>query len=124
MDRRLSFGVCSLAIVLGAALPACTTATTETWGPAYYPGSSGRRGRVEWVREGVQTEQGDPAAGAIVGAVIGGIIGGALTGNGGGAAFGAANGAFVGAEANTGRRERRLYQVGVRFEDGNAEIFC
>lgn len=124
--------VCAIAItaVVAAAGAGCSTTTTTSqgWGgqqlPPVYQGGSGHTGRVEWIQETVQRQQGDPAAGAVAGAVIGGFIGHALTrGRGPGAFFGAAHGAMIGANASSSYAERRMYQIVVRFDDGNAWSF-
>jgi outer membrane lipoprotein SlyB len=104
-------------------LPACVTSTTTstTWGEPGYAGV--RDGRVEWVRETVERQQGDPAGGALLGAVIGAGVGRAVVGRGGGTLFGAAAGAVIGANASQGHAERRFYELAVRFDDGGAQIF-
>ena len=107
-------------IVFAAFGQACATTTrsSTTWTAQPEPAWS-RHGRVEWVRENVQREDGNPAAGAAAGAVIGAIIGGP----GPGRLFGAAGGAAVGAAASQGHAERRSYDVMVRFDDGYAQAF-
>ncbi|HVO19678.1 MAG TPA: hypothetical protein VMU15_10505 [Anaeromyxobacter sp.] len=121
------------------ALPGCLVTTTETraWGSPYGQQGYERRGRVDSVREVVQRQQGDPAAGAVAGAIIGGLLGGALGGgtrydrygyahsyaSGPGALVGAAGGAAIGAAASQGGGEDRWYEVYVRFEDGGYETF-
>jgi uncharacterized protein YcfJ len=90
-------GIRKLALVLPAlAAGACvtTSTTSSTWGPEAGPPRAAaplpdRPGRVEWVRETVTRQQGNPAGGAAVGAVVGGILGHAITGDPGGALVGA-----------------------------------
>ena len=116
----------------------CVTSrtTTRTWG---YQDQSpdARYGRVESVRETVQRQEGDPAAGAVAGAVVGGVLGSILGGHtrydrygyahshgsAAGAVVGAVGGAMVGAAASQGGAERRFYEVFVRFDDGGLETF-
>jgi outer membrane lipoprotein SlyB len=93
-----------------------TTTSSQTWG-AYQPYV--RYGRVEFVREIVQRQDGDPVGGAIVGAVIGGMIGG----RGPGAVVGAVGGAAIGAAASQGHSERRSYEIHVYFDDGGRQVF-
>ncbi len=113
---------------------ATTTVRTTTWddGPA-----PERTGRVEWIRETVRQQQGEPVAGALAGAFIGGLIGSTIGGgvhydrfgyahHGGsaaGALVGAVGGAMVGAAASQGGAEERSYEVVVRFDDGGAETY-
>jgi len=131
MHNTLRSLVCAIAIIAVAAAGAgcaTTTTTSQGWGgqqlPPVYQGGAGHIGRVEWIQETVQRQQGDPAAGAVAGAVIGGLIGSVLTrGRGPGAFFGAAQGAMIGANASSGYAERRMYQIVVRFDDGNAWSF-
>lgn len=108
------------------ALSACVTTTTRSsgWGDPYagQPQSWERRGRVDYVRETVEAQRGDPAGGAVAGAVVGGILGHALVGRGGGL-IGAIGGAAVGASASQGYSERRFYEVFVRYEDGGTERY-
>jgi len=100
----------------------CVTSTTtsRTWGPG--PGYTewSRPGYVDWVRETVHREQGDPVGGAIAGAIIGGILFGGHRGPG--ALVGAAGGAAVGAAASSGSGESRSYEVAVRFDDGGTQV--
>ena len=132
MHKTLRSLACAIAITAVAAAGAgcaTTTTTSQSWGggqplPPAYQGGNGSTGRVEWIQETVQRQQGDPAGGAVAGAVIGGIIGSVLTrGRGPGAFFGAAHGAMIGANASSGYAERRMYQIVVRFDDGNAASF-
>lgn len=116
----------SLAVIgLLPLVAACytTRTTSSTWGEPYAYGWPEQRGRVAWVRETVQQQEGNPAGGAAAGAVIGGLLGHAITGDAGGAVLGAAGGAVAGAAASQGSAERRLYDVGVRFEDGSLQVF-
>ena len=114
--------LCRVAVV-ALLIPACATSTTTstTWGEPGYAGV--RDGRVEWVRETVERQQGDPAGGALIGALIGASVGRAVVGRGGGTLVGAATGAVIGANASQGHAVRRLYELGVRFDDGAAQIF-
>jgi len=126
--RSLVAAIAITAVAAAGAGCATTTTTNQSWGgqqlPPVYQGGAGHIGRVEWIQETVQRQQGDPAAGAVAGAVIGGLIGSALTrGRGPGAFFGAAHGAMIGANASSGYAERRMYQIVVRFDDGNAWSF-
>jgi outer membrane lipoprotein SlyB len=109
-------------IVLLAALTegcATTTGSSTTWtAPSEATGWS-RHGHVAWVRENVQREDGNPAAGAAAGAIVGALIGG----RGPGRLIGAVGGAAVGAAASQGHRERRSYDVMVQFDDGYAQAF-
>lgn len=125
-------------LLLPALATACVTTTTRTttWSEPY-GGGWARYGRVESIRETVQTQQGDPGAGAVAGAIIGGLIGGSLGGHthvdrwgrvrthgsGVGALAGAVGGAMVGAAASQGQGEQRTYEVFVRFDDGALEPF-
>ena len=102
--------ICTLLFV--GAVGCATTSTTETTWTAPGPQNEiGRMGRVESVHEIVQRVEGDPAAGALLGAVIGGV----LTR---GRAVGIVGGAAVGAATSQGHGERRVYELGVRFDDG------
>jgi outer membrane lipoprotein SlyB len=115
-----------LALLMGSILvsSACVTTTTRTVFTEGPPGpDTGRRGHVEWVRETVRQVQGNPAAGAAAGAVIGGLLGGLITGHRFGAFFGATNGALVGAAASQVHGEDTIYDVGVRFDDGETRTF-
>jgi outer membrane lipoprotein SlyB len=109
----------SIALLL-TLTPACaTTYTTSTaWGEV--PEGEYRYGKVTWVREYIQHEQGDPAGGAIAGAIIGGILGG---GHGPGAFMGAVGGAAIGAASSQGHGESRYYDIAVQFQDGGQQIF-
>ncbi len=117
-----------IALVTMVGLSGCVTTTTRstTWGEDPYaqpaPQQWERRGRVEGVRETVQTQQGNPAGGAVAGAVVGGLLGHAMLGNGGGL-FGAVSGAAVGAAASSGQGESRYYELFVRFDDGGTQTF-
>jgi outer membrane lipoprotein SlyB len=101
---------------------AVSTTTTRTW-TAAGPGDAqwARNGYVEWVREVVHREQGNPAGGAIAGAIVGGVLGG---GRGPGALFGATAGALIGAAASSHSSESRVFEVAVRFDDGSYQLFA
>jgi outer membrane lipoprotein SlyB len=101
------------AIMVAGALGCATTSTTEaTWTAApEAPDETGRLGNVESVHEIVQRVEGNPAGGALLGAVIGGV----LTG---GRAVGVVGGAAVGAASSQGYAEHRVFEIGVRFDDG------
>ena len=108
--------------VLAAALvPACvtTSGSSTTWTATPQGAGWARHGRVEWVRENVVRQDGNPAAGAAAGAVIGALVGG----RGPGRLFGAVGGAAIGAAASQGHSEQRTYDVMVRFDDGYAQAF-
>jgi outer membrane lipoprotein SlyB len=79
-----------------------------------------RYGRVSWIRETVQRQEGNPAGGAVAGAVIGGLLGG---GRGPGALIGAVGGAAIGASASQSGPEIRHYEVMVGFDDGGYQVF-
>jgi outer membrane lipoprotein SlyB len=101
---------------LGGCVAHTTTATTYAAQPEWV-----RPGYVQWIREVVHREQGNPAGGAVAGAIIGGILG---SGRGGpGPIVGAAAGATIGAVASQGSRESRNYEVAVRFDDGGFQTF-
>jgi outer membrane lipoprotein SlyB len=110
------------ALLLPLLLGACTTTreTTTTW-EGYGPPE--RLGEVAWVRETVKDEQGNPVGGAVLGAAVGGLFGEAVGGHAPGALVGAAGGAAAGAALSKGSGEERLYDVGVRFEDGSTQVF-
>jgi outer membrane lipoprotein SlyB len=134
MTRTLIALVVAPALVLGGCVT--TTTRTTTWGDAS-SGNWARYGRVESIRETVDTQNGDPAAGAVAGAIIGGLIGSTFGGhtyvdrwgrahrhgNGAGTLVGAVGGAMVGAAASQGQGEDRSYEVFVRFDDGALESF-
>ncbi|HEY4183686.1 MAG TPA: hypothetical protein VGP07_01400 [Polyangia bacterium] len=105
---------------IGAIGCATTTTTATTWTDPQEQGYWSRPGRVEWVREIVQRQQGNPGAGALAGALIGGFLFG---GRGPRALVGAAGGAAVGAAASQGSTESRSYEVLVRFGDGSTGMF-
>ena len=110
--------------LLAALSAACvsTTTTSRTWGEPGGPWPE-RHGRVAWINETVEHQQGSPAGGAAVGAVIGGLFGNAMTGRAGGTLLGATAGAAVGASASQGSAESRDYRVAVRFDDGEQRVF-
>jgi outer membrane lipoprotein SlyB len=112
---------CLTGLVLAATPVACaTTSTTSTTWTAEDPPPWARYGRVSWVREVVQRQEGNPAGGALAGALIGGLLGG---GRGPGAVVGAVGGAAVGAAASSGSMEHRRYEVMVTFDDGTYQVF-
>ena len=126
-DRRGSRLFDSRMGLLGAALlamSACTatTTTSRSWGEPYPTAEWVRYGHVEFIRETVQRQQGDPAGGAIAGAIIGGVLGHALGGGGAGTIVGAASGAAIGAQSSQSG-ERRFYETVVRFDDGGVQNF-
>ncbi len=104
----------------GAAGCVTTSTTSTTWGEPPPPVAEWQRpGRVEWVREVVHREEGNPVGGAIAGAIIGGLIGG----HGPAAVVGAVGGAAVGAAASQGYSESRSYETFIRFDDGGYQVF-
>ena len=127
----------ALLLLAPAVLLACATATTTTRTLDDAPVVV-RAGRVESIRETVQRWQGNPAAGAAAGAVVGGLFGAALAGGGhydrwgryhhhgnpAGAVVGAIGGAAIGAAASQGSGEERVYEVVVRFDDGEYQTFA
>jgi outer membrane lipoprotein SlyB len=114
-----------------------TRTTSTTWGGEAPVEEWARYGSVEWIRETVQRQQGDPAAGAVAGAIIGGLLGSSSGGrvhydrygrahrhgSGAGAVGGAVVGAVIGAAASQGGSETRTYEVFVRYEDGGGESY-
>jgi outer membrane lipoprotein SlyB len=104
-----------------ASVGCVTTSTTSTTWTAQPPGAEAwsRPGRVEWIREVVHRQEGNPVGGALAGAIIGGLIGG----HGPAAVVGAVGGAAVGAAASQGGAESRSYEVFVRFDDGGQQVF-
>jgi outer membrane lipoprotein SlyB len=120
MTRR-AFAVLLVPLLSAACVTTRTTSTT--WGepgPGYAPA---RRGRVEWIRENVTRQEGNPGAGAAAGAVIGGLLGYGLVGRPGGALLGAVGGGAVGAAASSGSAESRSYDVAIRFDDGAFQVY-
>jgi outer membrane lipoprotein SlyB len=104
--------------------PSCvTTSTTSTVLGPETPDVWVRSGKVQWVREVVQRQQGNPAGGALAGGLAGGLLGGAISHSSGGALLGALGGAAVGAAVSQGSAERRRYEVMVRFDDGGYQLF-
>jgi outer membrane lipoprotein SlyB len=108
------------ALLLGGCVTT-ETRSSQTWGPDPYAAQWARYGHVESIRENVQTQHGDPGAGAVAGALIGGLLFGghspAQT------VFGMGAGAMVGAAASQGGAEQRWYEVFVRFDDGALERY-
>jgi outer membrane lipoprotein SlyB len=118
------FAEALLGLVLTLA-PACvTTSTTSTLYTPEDPTVWVRSGRVQWVREVVEHQQGNPAGGALAGGLAGGLLGGAIGHSAGGALLGAVGGAVVGAAVSQGSAERRHYEVMVRFDDGGYRMFA
>ena len=122
------------ALLMPLLLSACVTSTTttRTWSQPR-AGSWARNGHVEWIRETVYRNDGNPAGGAVAGAALGGFLGsvlGARSDHGyfrpsaAGAVVGAATGAVVGAATSRGATEERCYEVTVRFDDGGVETFA
>jgi outer membrane lipoprotein SlyB len=107
-----------LAFTLGGAGCVETSTYSRTWNTAPAP-AWGRPGQVEWIREVVNRQQGNPVGGALLGALIGGAIGH----DGPGALIGAVGGAAIGAAASSGSREEVRYDMLVRFDDGAAQMF-
>jgi outer membrane lipoprotein SlyB len=118
--RHLALGMLPLALSAGCV---STTTASTTWGGSGAPPLPDPHGHVEWIRETVQQQQGNPAGGAMAGAVIGGLLGHALIGRSGGTLLGAVGGAAVGASESQGSAESRTYQVAVRFDDGQERVF-
>jgi outer membrane lipoprotein SlyB len=114
------------ALVLAAlSISACveSSTTTRSWGDPYAGADWVRYGRVEFIRETIHRQEGNPTGGAVAGAIIGGVIGHSLGGRGAGTIVGAAGGAMVGAEASRGSSERRFYEITVRYDDGGLQTF-
>jgi outer membrane lipoprotein SlyB len=118
MNRLHTF---ALALLLLA--PACvtTSTTSTTWGEQEV---WARPGRVQWVRQVVERQEGNPVGGAVAGGIAGGLLGAALGHHSGAAVLGAVGGAVVGAAASQGTAERRRYEVMVRFDDGGGQLFA
>jgi outer membrane lipoprotein SlyB len=126
------------ALVPALLLSACVTTTTQTstWSDPS-AGEWARSGHVESIRETVQRQEGNPAAGAVAGALFGALLGstfgghtyydrwgyGHHHGSEAGALVGAVGGAVVGAAASQGTAESRTYDVFVRFDDGALQAF-
>jgi outer membrane lipoprotein SlyB len=119
MVRLRALGIVSILTVNCVA----TTTSTRTWTTPAAPSPPERYGRVEWIRETVQRQQGSPAGGAAVGAVVGGLLGHAIIGRSAGTLVGAVGGAAAGASASQGSAETRTYEVAVRFDDGAEQVF-
>jgi outer membrane lipoprotein SlyB len=96
-----------------------TSTTSTTWTAPPVAQEWSRPGRVDWIREVVHRQEGDPVGGAVAGAIIGGLLGG----HGSGAVVGAVGGAVIGAAASQGVAESRSYETFVRFDDGGHQIF-
>jgi outer membrane lipoprotein SlyB len=96
----------SLVLLFTVGLGGCVAhTTTETVYQAPQP-EWARPGFVQWIREVVDRQDGNPAGGAVAGAIIG-----------------AAGGAAVGAAVSQGHSEQRRYEVAVRFDDGGFQTF-
>lgn len=120
---KVSFIVGAMACMMTAVgVTGCATTSTRstTWTAEAAPQPWVRYGRVSWVRETVQRQEGNPAGGAVAGAIIGGLLGG---GRGPGALVGAVGGAAVGAASSQGSAESRRYEVMVGFADGGYHVF-
>ena len=97
-----------------------TSTTSTTWtAPPVAAQEWARPGRVDWIREVVHREEGNPVGGALAGAIIGGMLGG----RGPAAVVGAVGGAAIGAAASQGGAESRSYEVFVRYNDGGYQTF-
>jgi outer membrane lipoprotein SlyB len=118
---RLLAGALACMAVAANVTGCATTSTTSTTWTADAPAPWVRYGRVSWVREVVQRQEGNPAGGAVAGALIGGLLLGG--GRGPGALVGAVGGAAVGAAASSGAAEQRHYEVMVTFDDGAYQVF-
>src|SRR2546423_15374682 len=90
-----------LLFTLGPSACVATTTSSTTWAAPQGPEGYERPGRVAWIREVVERDQGNPAGGALAGAIIGGFLGG----RGPGALLGAIGGAAIGAAASQGGGE-------------------
>ena len=118
MKRIFFFTV--MLLFTGAGVGCVTTSTTSTtWTAQPPPQEWARPGRVDWVREVVHRQEGNPVGGALAGAIIGGMIGG----RGPAAVVGAVGGAAIGAAASQGGAESRTYEAFVRFDDGGHHVF-
>jgi outer membrane lipoprotein SlyB len=109
-------------LALGASACVTTSTRSTTW-QGRPPPMADRPGRVEWVRETIHRQEGNPAGGAAVGAVVGGLLGHAITGHSGGTLVGAIGGAAAGASASQGSAEQRTYDMAVRFDDGAFGVY-
>jgi outer membrane lipoprotein SlyB len=96
-----------------------TSTTSTTWTAPPVAEEWSRPGRVEWIREVVHRQEGNPVGGAVAGAIIGGMLGG----RGPAAVVGAVGGAAIGAAASQGGAESRNYEVFVRYHDGGHQMF-
>jgi outer membrane lipoprotein SlyB len=119
MKLARSFTLALLFTVATVATGCVATTTQSTTWVAPQPEWQ-RPGRVEWIRETVQRQQGNPAGGAVAGAVIGGLLFGHDAPS---AVVGAIGGAAVGAAVSQGSSEQRSYDVFVRFDDGGTAVF-
>jgi outer membrane lipoprotein SlyB len=107
-------------IFTGAAGCVTTSTRSTTWTAPPPPVAQWTRpGRVEWIREVVHREEGNPVGGAVAGAIIGGLLGG----DGPSAVVGALGGAAIGAAASQGSSESRSYEGFVRYDDGGYQVF-
>lgn len=91
---------------------------TRTWSaaPATGPAAAAERyGRVVQVQEVVRETRGRPLAGAATGALLGGVIFGS--------AGAAAVGGGIGAITSSGHASQRVFEVTVRFDNGESGVF-
>jgi outer membrane lipoprotein SlyB len=110
----------SLVLFFTVGLGGCVAhTTTETMYQAPQP-EWARPGFVQWIREVVDRQDGNPAGGAVAGAIIGGLLFGHDAPS---TIIGAAGGAAVGAAVSQGHSEQRRYEVAVRFDDGGFQTF-
>lgn len=122
MKGFVTIRVLALMLLFTVVAPGCVTSTTSsrTWYAQTPAGASwARPGTVEFVREVVHRRDGNPAGGAAAGAAIGAMLGEDAPST----LFGALAGALVGAAVSSGSEEHRVYEVGVRFDDGGADVF-
>ena len=106
-------------LMLIAASCVSTTTSTRTWSAP----PPQRDGRVEWIRENVERQEGNPVGGAAVGGIVGGLLGHAILGHSAGTLVGGAGGAAAGALASRGSGTTHTYDVAVRFDDGGERVF-
>src|SRR2546429_5248364 len=104
----------ALLLLFTLAPGACVATTTSStmWTASAGPEGYARPGRVEWIREVVQREEGDPAGGALAGAIIGGLLGR----RGPGALIGAIGGAAIRAAPSHGAAQPLRYDVTVQLD--------